>query len=214
MPIVFEANFDGSDTVRYFQISLVRLYLDQAHKYATDSKNEGVDRELVSSITSIMFSAMALEAFVNEISEDVIEKDNLDNFIRLRAPYKMKSGEGSICAKIRILFDTKFKYSLEGDSIRSVIELANFRNSLVHYKLTDTAGKIIMPPVKHMPLEGGGVMSTIDFMVEPKRVEPPFVDKINSKSAAAGFNTAMMMILKWGELMGVEDFVPGLSVIA
>lgn len=214
MPTVYEASFDGSDTVRYFHISLVRLYLNQAHDNAIASISADPDNELVTSITSVMFSAMALEAFVNEVSEDVIEKGALNNFIRLKSPYKMKKGEGSICAKLRIIFDKKFNHELEAQLNEQIIELANYRNSLVHYKLSDTAGKVIMPPVKHTQLEDGKVMSTIDFMVEPKKIEPPLVNKINSKSAVSGFNTALSVILKWGKLSGIDDCVPGLSRIA
>lgn len=211
MPTIFEANFDGSDAIRYFHISLVRMYLDQAYKNATESCS--TEQELVFSITSIMFSAMALEAFVNEMSEDVIEKNNLNAFIRMRSPYKKNFGEGEVCAKIRILFKEKFNYLLEECDIKSIMDLVNNRNNLVHYKLTDTAGKLIMPPVKHSYFEDGRVMSTIDFTLTPKRMEPPFVESINSRSAVSGFNTVLQIILKWGELLGVDDYVPGLRLI-
>lgn len=213
MPTVFEANFDGSDTVRCFHISLVRLYLDQANENARASISSGADAELVRSITAIMFSAMALEAFVNEVSEDVIENNEMDNFVRLKKPFKIQKNEGSICAKLRIIFERKYKYELEDEYTDRIIELANYRNSLVHYKLTDTAGKIILPPVTHTKLDDGRTMSTIDFMAKPKRIEPPFIYRINSKSAVSAFNAALTVILLWGNLSGIEDSVPGLSVI-
>ncbi|GAB1258690.1 hypothetical protein [Aurantivibrio plasticivorans] len=111
------------------------------------------------------------------------------------------------------MFDKKFNYKLEKQLTQHIIKLANYRNNLVHYKLSDTAGKLIMPPIKHTQLEDGGAISTIDFMAKPKRFEPPFVNSINSKSAVSGFNTALSVILKWGKLSGVDDCIPGLSII-
>jgi hypothetical protein len=214
MPTIYEAKFDGSNGVRYFHIPLVRLYLDQAHKNAMDANITENDNPLASSITAIVFSAMAIEAFINQVSEDVIDKEELNKFFHLRKPYQIKDKEGSICAKYRILFEKRFNYELEEEvksSIRSLIEL---RNNLVHYKLTELSGKFIMPPVKHTPTGDGGMMSTIDFMVEPERVEPPFLTKVNSAAAVEGFNTAYSAVSRWGAMLGVEDYVPGLQRIA
>lgn len=214
MPTIYEAKFDGSNGVRYFHISLVRLYLDQAYKYALEVKRNGDENMLASAITAIVFSAMALEAFINEVSEDVIDKEELNQFIRFKRPYKMEGGEGSVCAKYRIIFEKKFNHVLEEEVKKSIKALIELRNNLVHYKLTELAGKFIMPPVKHTPTGDGGIMSTLDFMVKPERVEPPFISKVHPKAAVNSFNTALFVINKWGEMLGAKDYVPGLEEIA
>lgn len=213
MPTIYETKLDGSRGVRYFHISLVRLYLDQAHKNAIEASVAENENPLFSCITAIVFSAMALEAFINEVSEDVIDKDELNRFIHLKKPYQIKGKEGSVCAKYRILFEKSFNHELEEEIKNSIRALIELRNNLVHYKLTELAGKFIMPPVKHTPTGDGGMMSTIDFMVEPERVEPPFLSKVNSVAAVEGFNTAYSVINKWGTMLGAEDYVPGLEKI-
>ena len=214
MPTIYEAKFDGSNGVRYFHISLVRLYLDQAHKNAKEAGSTENENSLASSIASIVFSSMALEAFINEVSEDVIDKEELNKFLRLKKPYQITDKEGAVCAKYRILFDKRFNYELDEEVNTSIKSLIELRNNLIHYKLTELSGKFIMPPVKHMPTGDGGMMSTIDFMVEPERIEPPFLSKVNPAAAVEGFNTAYSVINKWGTMLGVEDYVPGLEKIA
>ena len=91
MPTIYETKFDGSNGVRYFHISLVRLYLDQAHKHAMDANFAENENPLTSSITAIVFSAMAIEAFINQVSEDVLDKEELNKFFHLRKPYNIKT---------------------------------------------------------------------------------------------------------------------------
>lgn len=215
MPTIYEAKFDGSNAIRYFHFSLVRFYLDQAYKNAIKSKEEDLgDDLLVHCVSGIMLSSMALEAFANEISEDVIPKQELNDFIRLRKAYKKNKDESSMLAKIRILFNKKHDHDLAKEMADRINELISVRNNLVHYKLSELSGRYIMPPPKKTPLGDGRFMSTIDFMVQPERIEPPFIQKVNSDASIKGFNTVLSVINKWGVLSGVEDCVPGLDEIA
>ncbi|WP_223423562.1 hypothetical protein [Alcanivorax limicola] len=104
MPVIYEGRTDGSNGVRYVHISLVRFYLDQAHENALSAKLEHQDGIVLStSIVGILFSAMSIEAFVNEICEDIIHADEINDFIHLRKKYKKINGESSVGAKVRIL---------------------------------------------------------------------------------------------------------------
>jgi hypothetical protein len=215
MPILYEAKLDGSNAVRYFHFSLVRFYLDQAHENAKKSQEESQGTKLLGfCVSGIMFSAMALEAFANEVSEDIVPKDELNDFIHLRKSYRKQNGESSIGAKYRILFQIKHDYALEKELEDEINDLATMRNNLVHYKLTELSGKFIMPPVKQTQCGDGQIMSTIDFTVQPERIEPPFIQKVSSSAAVRSFNTALSVIKKWGMLLGVKDNVPGLEEIA
>lgn len=215
MPTIYEAKMDGSNAIRYFHISLVRFYLDLSFKYsseAVDEQKEGV--LLPSSVIGIVFSAMSIESFINEVSEDVIPKEELVNFIRLRKTYKKSPDESSVTSKLRIMFKAKFDYDLPEGIKQKIEEVISLRNNLAHYKLTDLAGKYIMPPTTTMPVESGGFMTTLDFTLQPERIEHPFVQSVTGLAAAKSFNCALEVINMWGRMQGVDDSVPGLEPIA
>ena len=214
MPVIYEAKVDGSNAVSYYHISLIRFYLDQAYEYAIKSKEEHKDgRLLASSIIAIMFSAMALEAFANEMSEDLIPEEELNDFIRLRKAYKQKDQESSLAAKLRILFERKHNHTLEETLLSDIEKLVSLRNNLVHYKLSELAAKYIMPPVKQTILSNGRVMTTLDFMAQPERIEPPFIQQVSGYAAVNCFNIALLTVNAWGTLSGELDNVPGLDII-
>lgn len=215
MPIIFEAKMDGSNAVRYFHFSLIRFYLDQAYEHAIKSKVEHEEMLLsASSIIGIMFSAMALEAFANEQSEDVIPKEEINDFVRLRKAYKQKERETSLTAKLRILFECKYSHSLGEEHRNGIEELVSLRNNLVHYKFSELAGKHILPPAKQTKLDNGQTVTTINFMEQPELVEPPFILRVGGDAAANCFNIALSVINSWGSLSGEPDNVPGLKIIA
>ncbi|MDO9204119.1 hypothetical protein [Methylotenera sp.] len=215
MPTVYEAKIDGSNAVRYFHFSLIRFYLDQAYEHAIKSKEDDKEgRLLASSVIAIMFSAMALEAFANEISEDLIPKEELNDFVRLRKAYKQIEQESSLAAKLRILFERRHNHSLGETQLNDIENLVSLRNNLVHYKLSELAGRYIMPPAKQTNLGNGQFMTTLDFTLMPVRIEPPFIQQVSGDAAVNCFNIALLIINAWGNLSGELDNVPGLEVIA
>ena len=215
MPTVYEAKIDGRNAIRYFHISLIRFYLDQAYEHAIKSKEDDKEgRLLASSIIAIMFSAMALEAFANEISEDLIPKEELNDFTRLRKAYKQREQESSLAAKLRILFEREHNQPIREAQLSDIEKLVLLRNNLVHYKLSELAGKYILPPAKQTKLGNGQFMTTLDFMMEPERVEPPFIQQVSGDAAVSCFNIALLIINSWGTLSGELDNVPGLEIIA
>ncbi|MFM1897361.1 MAG: hypothetical protein RLZZ385_2435 [Pseudomonadota bacterium] len=214
MPLIYEAKMDGSNAVRYFHLSLVRFYLDLAYEYSLKSKKEHKDGVLLaSSIIGILFSSMSLEAFVNEVSESVIPKNELNDFIRLRKKYKKGKGESSVTTNLKILFKLKFGENVDPEAIEGIETTMDLRNNLAHYKLSELAGKYILPPVKKIESANGQIMHAIDFTVQPEKVEPPFVQKVTSTAAINCFNSSLGIIKKWGALQGEEDNVPGLEII-
>ena len=214
MPTVYERKMDGSNSVRYIQHSLIRFYLDEAYKSATKAKKKCQKGVLQgSSIIGIMFSVMAVEAFINEISEDLIEPERLNEFMFLRKTFKKVKGESSIISKLKIIFEIKFSQPLKKELVDDVKLSVEFRNNLVHYKLSELGEIHVMPPIKTVIAEDGSAMSCIDFTVKPERIEPPFISKINGKTAASCFNSVLATINYWGHLMGVNDNVPGLKKI-
>ncbi|MEW7995293.1 MAG: hypothetical protein AB2652_11195 [Candidatus Thiodiazotropha endolucinida] len=214
MPTIFEAKMDGSNAIRYFHISMVRFYLDQAYENCSKAKEDCQEGLLLaSSVTGIVFSAMSIESFVNEVCEDVIPKEELKDFIHLRRSYRKEKGESSVAAKVRILFKLKFDQDVPEIIMAGIEETISLRNNLVHYKLSEMAGKYILPPVAKTPTSDGQFMHTIDFTVKPERVEPPFIQKVSGLAAASCFNSALSLINEWGSLHGEKDSIPGLQKI-
>tara|TARA_R110001592_G_scaffold232050_1_gene489338 strand:+ start:27973 stop:28311 length:339 start_codon:yes stop_codon:yes gene_type:complete len=112
------------------------------------------------------------------------------------------------------MFKTKFECELPNEIKQKVEKLISLRNNLAHYKLTDLAGKFIMPPATTMPVEGGGFMTTLDFTQQPERIEPPFIQSVTGHAAAESFNCALEVINMWGRMQEIDDSVPGLEPIA
>lgn len=157
---------------------------------------------------------MSIEAFVNEMSEEIIPKEELKDFIYLRKAYRKNKNESSVAAKARIIFEKKLNETLNEELLKGIEEVISLRNNLVHYKLSELAEKYIMPPVESIPTEDGKHMTMLDFTTQPERVEPPFIQKVSGIAAANCFNSALSLINEWGILHGEEDNVPGLEKIA
>ena len=160
------------------------------------------------SIIGIVFSAMSLEAFLNEISEDIIPDSESNDFNYSRGAYKTKKNESSIGSKCKHLFRIKHDYHMDEQTVEDIERLVDLRNSLVHYKPTEMSTKLILPSVSN-----GTGMFTVDFMAEPVRVEPPLIQRISGDMPAKCFNTSLSVIRKWGELSGIIDIVPDLELI-
>lgn len=209
MPTIYKAKADGSNAVRYIQHSLVRMYLDMANFHSLESIKLHEEGRLYSfSVIGIVFSAMSLEAFLNEISEDIIPDTESNDFNYSRGSYKTKKKESSIGSKCRHLFKIKHDYHMEEQTVEDIERLVDLRNSLVHYKPTEMSTKLILPPARN-----GTGMFTVDFTAEPVRVEPPLIQKITGDMPARCFNTSLTVIRKWGELSNIDDIAPDLALI-
>ena len=214
MPTIFEAKA-GENSIQYFHYSMVRFYLDQSFEYAIKAKEGHIENTLqANTIIAIVFAAMALEAFVNEIADGLIDKEELDHFIRLRKGYHKPAGVSSLVYKINIVIEKTNGSSLSPELNKRVENLVDLRNNMSHYKMSELTGKRILPPMRKTTLPNGEAFTTIDFMVEPIQVLPPFIAKVTAKAAVESFNTALAVLGYWGKARGVENVVPGLQEIA
>ncbi|MDO9178703.1 MAG: hypothetical protein Q7U16_10400 [Agitococcus sp.] len=199
MPIVFSAKLDGSNAERRQHYPMVMFYLSHAHNSAFKSvRARRPPKKFNESMFAIIFAAMCLEAFVNERAESVINSDEIDDFLHFRKKYNKPKGEHGVVVKLVRIFDLAFSQQLPQVLLDDCVCLFELRNSLVHYKLEETAMKWILPPVKQE--EGMGFC--IDFMQRPIAVEAPLVAKINPASAARAYNAARQVIQLWNDLNG------------
>ncbi|GEM_PF-5375940 len=198
MPTVFSAKLDGSEAIRYFHVSLVIYYLRQASDHA---KNAAVvserEAKFKDSLLAIMFASLCLEAFANEMAENSLSSEKLDEF-------QKKDRSMSVDSKIQLLFNEQWSTDLSAHEspLREVKELFRLRNKLVHYKFSEAAAKAYMPPVETRRLDGGGFMTTIDFMKQPNRIEPSLVESVDERDAARSYNAALRVIKLWNEKAG------------
>jgi len=199
MVMIFEGSIDD-DCVRYEHHSLVLFYLDQAERYSDIAVKNHADGRLQSdSIVAIVFAAMCIEAFVNETAEGIFSKEDLDDFSFLRGRFKKRGKSSSLTKKLVLIFQEAFQVDAPRVILDSVEELVGLRNNLVHYKLSDTATKIIYPPLAQTETSDGGKMTTVDFMQKPKRVIPPFVQTVTGDAAESSLNTAVSILDLWNE---------------
>lgn len=203
MVAVFEGSIN-EDCVRYEHHSLVILRNAKRHAdIATEIHREGV--LLPDSISAILFSAMSVEAFLNETAESLIDKEDLEDFSFLRNKYKTRGKVSSVVKKIAIIFKSAFGVDAPDDLLSSVEELVNLRNNLVHYKLSDTATKIIYPRLKNTKADSGEVFMSVDFMQEPKTVIPPFVQKVTGAATVRCYEIANSVLAYWNEQVDTKN---------
>jgi len=198
MPIVFSMKLDGSNAIRKQHYPIVMFYLSHAYFSAFKSvRAKSNEKAFNESMLAIIFSAMCLESFVNERAENVVSSEEIDDFLHLRKKYIKNKGEHAVVVKLTRIFNLAHAQTLPSDLIDDCIALFELRNSLVHYKLEETAMKIMLPPAK---IEDNAL--TIDFMQQPIAIEAPLIAKINPLNASKGYNAARKVIQLWNNAVG------------
>jgi hypothetical protein len=205
MPIVFSAKLDGSEAVRHYHISLVAFYLREArrHALACASMPKGEESHFSEGLLAILLSALCLEAFSNEMAESVIAEHELPDFFKMRRRFRKPSAyRSSVTWKTACLFEAKWAHALDTDTllVSRIESLFELRNALVHYNLTASAGRMHLPAPAQIPVEGGGMMTVIDFEQTATRVEKPLISTVDAKSAKQSYNTSLAVIRLWNRL--------------
>jgi hypothetical protein len=203
MPTVFSAKLDGSLAVRYEHVSLVAFYLRLARTRALAARALPFGEEQFSeALLAIICAALCLEAFVNEMGEEILPAADLRDFLMCRKAFHKPDGISAVSWKITTLFERKWSFVLDSaDALVSEVEaLFELRNALVHYKFGESAAKSYLPPPARVASEETGqVMTVFDFMQEPTRVEAPLVSRVHPGSAARSYNAALAVLNRWNE---------------
>lgn len=213
MPVVFKARMDGSDSVRHHHIPLTGIYLGIAQHYSKQAAADKDPRQaLRGSLISITFAAMALECFANELAEDIVADRELEDFLRGRKRFK---GKGSVVSKLKLLLEVRKYPSIPPALLSALDEMFTLRNSLVHYKLTESAGRSFLPPAKPTVRPDGTIaMWSVSFIQQPTRVEPPLIGTITPTAAACCYNAAYDFISLWMRLEGSSAVLQGFERVA
>lgn len=191
MPVIFETDGAGTSPVQYLHFPLSRYYLRQSADHAKASQQTAVDEHTFKeSLLAVLFASLSLECFANERAEDSLSGDELESFLR--------AGGRSVPSKLKMLFQTTWNVSLsmKKSPLKEVGELFELRNQLVHYKLTESAGKAHMPQGR-VEQFANGIAMNIDFTAQPTKIEPPFIESINARAAAESYNAALALIKRW-----------------
>lgn len=203
MPTVFSAKLDGSLAVRYHHVSLVTVYLRQARSRALASVALPPGEEQFSeALLAIICAALCLEAFVNEMGENILSETDLKDFLMSRKGFHKPDGIGTVSWKLTTLFQRQWGERLDGGGtlILAVEALFELRNALVHYKLGESAARSYLPPPAHIVnVETGQFMTVIDFMQQPTHVEEPLVSRVRPEAAARAYNAALRVLKEWNE---------------
>jgi hypothetical protein len=209
MPTVFSAKLDGSQAVRYHHVSLVTFYLRQARTRALASAALPPGEECFSeALFAIICAALCLEAFVNEMAENILSDADLQEFLRSRKAFSKPEGIGSVSWKVTTLFQRKWNQQLKSDDalIQAIETLFQLRNALVHYTLGESAAKSFLPaPAQIANPETGQFMTVIDFMQPPVSIEEALVNKVTADSAARSYNAALRVLMAWNRAAGAPE---------
>lgn len=216
MRTIYEAKMDGSDPIFYQPISLVSYYLECAQEYKNQLENDEKP-ELSQTIVLIMFSTMTIESFINELAEFHIEPEYRESFDRCQKPYAKPKGEkqSSVTFKLKLLVEKKYQRPLPNDLCEEVEYLIDLRNTLVHYKTSETAGQYRMaPPIKTIT-SSGEQMITLDFTKPITSYTPPFLQKVSVESGLKAYSIAYDCLRVWfefennlSELAKLEKYKP------
>jgi hypothetical protein len=57
-----------------------------------------------------------------------------------------------------------------------------------------------LPAPAQIPVEGGGMMTVIDFEQRATRVEKPLISTVDANSAKGSYNTSLAVIKLWNRL--------------
>lgn len=214
MPIEFSARLDGTETYRYNHVPIVSYYLNSARQYAVLAESEQAQEpRLLASISAIVYSAMAIEAFINERAEDEIPDSEREDFDKCRKKYQREKGVLSIPFKFKTLVSIKFGVNVPEEISASLKQLIERRNTLVHYKRNETAGKVHLPGPTREETPGGSIRILWSLVAEPVDIDPPFIQMIGPVSAAESHNASLAAIRFWLRQCGAEDQLAGYNEI-
>jgi hypothetical protein len=208
MPTIYETNESG-EHFRYVHHSLVAFYLEQASNNALQAKEEQVEGVMLSSsMVSILFSAIALEAALNEFAEKVLDESELEDFEFCRQAFRKKRSRSALRCKLNSVIQRKFDTELPDTIGVEIDHLSRLRNALVHYKLSKYATKLKV----NTPKTPAG-LTVVDFTAPTEVIDEPLVRKITADAAVAAYNGVLRAINYWGELEVGENNTPGFEVI-
>jgi hypothetical protein len=208
MQTIYETN-DSGEHIRYVHHSLVVFYLEQANNNALQAREEQIEGVMLSSsLICILFSAIALEAALNEFAEKVLEGSELEDFEFCKRSFKKEKRRSALRCKLNSLLKRKFAIELPDALGVEIDNLSELRNALVHYKLSKYATKLRV----HVPNPVAG-LTVIDFAAPTEVIEQPIVKKITAEAAVASYNAVFKALHFWGSKEGVEDITPGFELI-
>jgi hypothetical protein len=200
-------NLDGTNGVQYVHVPIASLYLQIARDHAQSAKRAPDDEQaLKDSIVAVALAVMSIEALINQIAEEVIPDAERNDFIRFKGPFRSKSGSGSsIKNKLVALVARRTVNPIDAGLLTRLEALVSLRNDLVHYKLMDTARKVIMCPVKPSISTEGVFSLSINLLAKPERVEAPLIEKLTPGAAVEAANVALEIFRLWCELDDALD---------
>ena len=208
MPTVLRANPKDELSIEYQRIQLTQYFMDWSYKYAgiaRKSLDSSLVDEMEGSITSIMYSALFVESFINQLAEEFIDSEEMLTFDRCKKRYKNDSELSNTAWKLYLILTAQNEESISIDDellvrINSIIQT---RHKLVHYKPEEASRKI------HRKAPSSVGMFTIDFMSQPIKVEPSLLEKeVCCSKAIDHYMACRDLSLFWCKLIGqdVGDF--------
>lgn len=214
MPTIFRGRLNGDPAQRIHYFPLAGFYCASAYQYAISAKEKLDPNDIVRDVVvSITFSAMAIEALANETAECVLG-NGFEDFVKRRGIYAKKNSGSEILHKHKVLLAHRGHQEVAVELADRVERLVSVRNSLVHYKLGESARKSVIRAMTEVEEGDAALRWSVNFLSKPESVEPGLVDRLSPRLAAECYNTAYDLFCFWNSAEKVEDGMAGFSRVS
>jgi hypothetical protein len=216
MPTILRADVQKQTLVTSHRVHLTTHFFSWSLNHATKAKEVLRPNEVgEASITSIIFSALFIEALIYQLAEDFIDDKEMTDFDRCRKKYKNRSGQrlSNTAWKLRHIVNVKANPLLDMDDplVLKVDAIIRTRHRLIHYKPEENAMKI------HRPLPIGHGYISLDLSGPVLEVEPSLVaSETTCKHAVENYMTCRELMIFWhkiinGDVEGLLSQYPSVS---
>jgi hypothetical protein len=201
MPTIVHADIESKTLVSSHRVHLTTYFLSWSLKHAIIAvENQQPHNVSEASISSIIFSALFIEAFIYQLAEDFVDDKEMAEFDRCRKQYKNRSGQklSNTAWKLRHIINVKADplLSMDDPLLVKVDAIIQTRHKLIHYKPGENAQKI------HRPLPIGHGTITFDFSAPIIEVEPSLVEReATCKHAIKNYMTCRELMIIWHEMI-------------
>ena len=207
-------------TTRYLRAPLAGWYLKRAHHYAVSSQKEESrdsssehEHAFEQAFLAIVYSALALEAFANQIAEDIVPEEKLEAFIWTRKPFARHKRLSAPASKwVHLLGLVGRKTAHNERHIRNADQVVRARNAFVHYEPRESSAKIITDVEPLLESEKVGEEMKIDInvympftAVQGSKLVPSLVEKeIDPARAKDHYSAVREMLLFWHQVQNSD----------
>jgi hypothetical protein len=150
------------------------------------------------SMLALIYAALAIEAWANEIAEELIPFADLDDFDGCKKAFAQPTGSDKVPQPLwrwKIVFDrVEHAIELSDPVMVAAREVIQDRNTLAHYRLSKSATRVMHAP----PREENGMVIVWDRQATPTSItESRLVALLRAESATRAEEALDGLLARW-----------------